>query len=137
MPSIVSVNLRISGDLISDGDIQVEGTVEGNVKSRMLTIGESGAVKGEIDAEQVLVSGKVVGKIKATSVTLSQTADVTGDITHEALAIESGANFEGNINRISNASGVARNGGAPLGGAKPAGGSPSLPKAGEAAAAAN
>lgn len=134
MPSIVSVNLRISGDLISDGDIQVEGTVEGNVKSRMLTIGESGSVRGEVDAEQVLVSGTVVGKIKATSVTLSQTADVTGDITHEALAIESGANFEGNINRISGASGGVKS--APLGGNK-AGGAPSLPKAGEAAAAAN
>ena len=95
MPSIVSANLRINGDLISEGDIQIEGTVEGNITSRMLTVGESGTVKGEIVADQVTIAGTVVGKVKARTVTLAQTSDVTGDISHEALGIEAGARFEG------------------------------------------
>lgn len=100
MPSIVSANLRITGDLVSDGDIQVEGAVEGNIKSRMLTIGESGSVKGEVVADQITVAGVVVGKIRAGSVTLAHSADVTGDISHESLGIEAGARFEGNCKQI-------------------------------------
>ena len=95
MPSIVSANLRIVGDLVCDGDIQVEGTVEGSVKSSVLTIGESGTIQGQITADQVMVSGTVVGKIKARTVYLAQSASVTGDILHESLGIEAGAQFEG------------------------------------------
>ena len=95
MPSIVSANLRIVGDLVCDGDIQVEGTVEGSVKSSVLTIGDSGTIQGQISADQVMVSGTVVGKIKARTVYLAQSASVTGDILHESLGIEAGAQFEG------------------------------------------
>ncbi len=100
MPSIVSANLRINGDLISEGDVQIEGTVEGNITSRMLTVGESGTVKGEIVADQVTIAGAVIGKVKARTVTLAQTSDVTGDISHEALGIEAGARFEGSCKKI-------------------------------------
>ena len=100
MPSIVSANLRINGDLISEGDVQIEGTVEGNITSRMLTVGESGVVKGEIVADQVTIAGRVNGKVKARTVTLSQTSDVSGDISHEALGIEAGARFEGSCKKI-------------------------------------
>lgn len=100
MPSIVSGNLKITGDMMCDGDIQIEGTVEGNITSRLLTVGESGSVKGEIVADQVTIAGTVVGKVKARTVTLSQTSDVSGDITHEALGIEAGARFEGSCKKI-------------------------------------
>lgn len=101
MPSIVSANLQITGDLVCDGDIQVEGSVEGNIRSRMLTIGEGGTVKGEIEADQVTVSGNVLGKIKARTVSLSQSASVNGDIEHESLGIEAGARFEGSCVKMS------------------------------------
>lgn len=100
MPSIVSAGLRVTGDLVSDGDLQVEGTIEGNVKSRLLTVGEGGSVNGEITADQVTVSGSVTGKIKARNVSLTQSANVTGDIAHESLSIDAGARFEGNCTRL-------------------------------------
>lgn len=100
MPSIVSANLRITGDLVSDGDIQVEGAIKGNVKSRMLTVGESGSVNGEIVADQLVVAGTVVGKIKARTITFGPSATVTGDVAHESLGIEAGARFEGQCKRL-------------------------------------
>lgn len=99
IPSIVSANLRISGNLTSEGDVQVEGTIEGDVRSRSLNIGEGGAVNGEIRADQVTVSGSVTGKMTARTVNLTRTARVNGDIVHETLSIEAGARFEGTCKR--------------------------------------
>ena len=100
MPSIISTGLQVNGDIISDGDVQIEGVISGNVKSRTLTIGESGEVRGEVVADQLQVSGTVNGQIKARSVNLSRSARVQGDILHESLSIESGAFIEGNVKRI-------------------------------------
>ena len=100
MPSIVSAGLQVTGNMISDGDVQIEGAIEGDVKSRMLTVGEAGSVKGAIEAEQVFVSGEVIGKIKAANVILARTARVSGDIVHEVLSVEAGAHIEGNIKRL-------------------------------------
>lgn len=100
MPSIVSAGLKIAGDMVSDGDIQIEGTVEGDVKSRMLTIGESGIVSGSVIADEVSVSGTVNGHIEARTISLSRSARVSGDLIHETLSVESGAQVEGKFKRL-------------------------------------
>ncbi len=103
MPSIISTDLTVSGNLVSDGDIQVEGTIEGDVKSRTLTIGQSGAVRGTVVADTVQVSGEVTGEIRAATVTLAKSARVSGDIWHDTLAIEAGARMEGTCKRLEGA----------------------------------
>ena len=50
-PSIISSDLKILGDLISAGDLQVDGIVEGDIQSRSLTIGEGAVVNGNVVAE--------------------------------------------------------------------------------------
>lgn len=99
-PSLISADLRIAGDLNSSGDIHVEGVVEGDIRSAMLTIGEGAEVRGSIVADQVRVCGVVHGQIQAHRVELTKTAKVTGDIAHELLSIESGAFIEGHCRRI-------------------------------------
>ena len=103
MPSIVSAGLQVTGNLISDGDVQIEGTIEGDIRSRMLTVGEEGAVKGSINASEVVVSGTVEGKIRAKQVTVAHTARVIGDIIHDHLAVEAGAYVNGSLKRLSKA----------------------------------
>lgn len=100
MPSIVSVGLKVIGNMVSDGDIQIEGTVEGDVKSRMLTIGESGIVNGSVIADEVAISGTVSGHIKARSISLTRSARVTGDLIHETVSVEAGAQVEGKFKRM-------------------------------------
>ncbi|HRE60538.1 MAG TPA: polymer-forming cytoskeletal protein [Micropepsaceae bacterium] len=95
-PSIISVDLVVSGTLVSTGDMQVDGKVEGDIRSASLTIGEKAYVHGEIIAEEVVVRGKVMGGIRARKVQLASTCHVEGNILHEALSVESGAFFEGN-----------------------------------------
>jgi len=98
-PSLISSDLTIKGNLITSGDIQVEGTVEGDVRAHLLTVGESATIKGEITADDVVVNGRVVGRLKGLKVRLTATAKVEGDIVHKTIAIESGAHFEGSVQR--------------------------------------
>lgn len=100
MPSIISPGLQVTGNLVCDGDIHVEGSIEGDVRARTVTIGQAGTIVGHTTAEQVLVSGKVDGKISAATVILHKSAKVFGDIAHETLTIESGAHFEGHCTRL-------------------------------------
>ena len=101
-PSIISADMTMQGALNSAGDIQVDGRVEGDVRSAGLVIGEKAEIHGEIFAEDITVRGKVVGRITARKVLLASTSHVEGDILHEALAVETGAFFEGNCRHSAN-----------------------------------
>lgn len=99
-PSIISSDLNIVGDLHSAGEIQIDGTVNGDIRTHALVIGESATVKGEIVADAVRVLGTVNGQIKAKVVKLAASARVVGDILHEDLSIETGAFLEGHCKRM-------------------------------------
>ena len=81
------------------GDIQVEGQVEGDIGAHLLTVGESATIRGEVLGDDVIVHGRVVGKVRGLKVRLTSTAQVEGDIIHKTIAIESGAHFEGSVQR--------------------------------------
>jgi cytoskeletal protein CcmA (bactofilin family) len=95
-PSILSADATITGTLVSAGDMQIDGKVEGDVRSVNLVIGDKAEIHGEIVADDVTVRGRVIGRIRARKVLLCATSHVEGDILHEAFAVESGAFFEGN-----------------------------------------
>jgi cytoskeletal protein CcmA (bactofilin family) len=99
VPSIISADLRITGDLVCSGDVQIDGWVEGDIQSRNITIGEGATVQGALQAESVRICGLVNGEVRADSVVLEKTAKVTGDILHKSLAIEQGAYIEGMCRR--------------------------------------
>lgn len=99
-PSIISRDLKIVGDLLSEGEIQIDGRVNGDIRTKVLIVGETAHVKGEIVAETVRVLGHVDGQIKAKVVKLAVTAHVVGDILHEDLSIETGAFLEGHCKRM-------------------------------------
>lgn len=99
-PSIISRDLNIVGDLTSEGEIQVDGTINGDIRTNVLIIGESARIKGEVVADTVRIMGSVDGQIKAKAVKLAATAHVVGDILHEDLSIETGAFLEGHCKRM-------------------------------------
>jgi cytoskeletal protein CcmA (bactofilin family) len=97
--SVLSSDLTVVGNLKTTGDIQVEGTVEGDIRAHLLTVGESATIRGEIVADDIVVNGRVVGRVRGLKVRLTSTARVEGDIIHKTIAIESGAHFEGSVQR--------------------------------------
>jgi cytoskeletal protein CcmA (bactofilin family) len=98
-PSVLSSDLTIKGNIKTSGDIQVEGTIEGDIRAHLLTVGEGATVKGEVMADDVVVNGRIVGRVRGLKVRLTSTARVEGDIIHKTIAIESGAHFEGSVQR--------------------------------------
>ncbi len=105
VPSIISADLKIVGDLHSNGDLQIDGAVEGDITSRTVTVGEGAEVRGSLVAENVRVYGAVFGQIKANSVTLAKTAKIEGNVVHQTLSMEAGAALTGNLSRLDTAVG--------------------------------
>ena len=97
--SVISQDLHVIGNVKTTGDIQVEGTVEGDIRAHLLTIGESATINGEVIADDVVINGRIVGRVRGLKVRLTATARVEGDIIHKTIAIESGAHFEGSVQR--------------------------------------
>lgn len=97
--SVLSADLHVTGNMKTTGDINVEGTVEGDIRAHLLTIGETATIKGEVIADDVVVNGRIVGRVRGLKVRLTSTARVEGDIIHKTIAIESGAHFEGSVQR--------------------------------------
>ena len=93
--SFLSSGLTVTGNLESDGEIELHGAVEGEIRSRALTVAEGAQVEGAIFAEEVEIMGSVVGRIEAASVKMTKTAEVVGDIFHHHLKVEPGAFHEG------------------------------------------
>ena len=100
VPSIISGNLTITGNMKTNGDIQIDGTVDGDVHSKQITLGESGVVNGSIIADLARISGTVNGAITARVVELGRSAKITGDINHYSLAIEPGAYIQGQLTHV-------------------------------------
>ena len=101
-PSLLSTDLFIKGNLTTTGDIQIEGEVEGNIKASLLTVGQNAKIKGEINTNELIINGFVSGTIRSKKVTLTSSAKVEGDIIHNTIAIETGAHFEGSIEKTEN-----------------------------------
>ena len=98
-PSVISSDMNVLGHIISDGHIDINGRVEGNVKCHSVTLREQGRVMGDVVADIVQIYGEVEGLVKAKDVSLFETARVTGTIMHESLSIEDGAFVDGKFKR--------------------------------------
>jgi cytoskeletal protein CcmA (bactofilin family) len=97
--SVLSSDLHVEGNIRTTGDVQVEGTVDGDIRAHLLTVGETATIKGEVVADDVVVNGRIVGRVRGLKVRLTSSARVEGDIIHKTIAIESGAHFEGSVQR--------------------------------------
>ena len=102
VPSIIGEDLTIRGNVISAGEIQVDGEIEGDIRCGSLLLGDKSKVTGGVAAEDVVVRGHVVGSIRGLRITLQAQSHVEGDIFHQSLAIEQGAYFEGKSRRSDN-----------------------------------
>jgi cytoskeletal protein CcmA (bactofilin family) len=95
--NILNAGTRIQGDLASEGDLRVDGSVQGNIDVKTkLVLGQSAHVKGNIAAQNCDISGVVTGNVVVSELlTIKATAKITGDITCSKLIIEAGAEFNG------------------------------------------
>ena len=98
-PSVIGPDLTIHGNLVSKGEVQIDGEVQGDIHGTYVVIGEKARITGGIIAEEVVVRGHVMGSLRGKRVMLQSSSHVEGDVFHQALAIEQGAFFEGKSRR--------------------------------------
>ncbi len=96
-PSIISKGVRLTGELTSTGELQLDGHFEGRVRCHQLTIGESGSLAGEAQTEIAVIKGRFSGQLVARSIRITETAHVEGDIYQDNIAIEAGATIRGRL----------------------------------------
>jgi len=98
--SVIGAEMTLEGNISGGGEIQIDGVVKGDVRVEHVTVGDGGEVDGGIYAEAVEIRGKVSGSITAKQVRLYGACHVDGDVTHEQLAMETGAYFQGRSLRL-------------------------------------
>lgn len=98
-PSVIGAELQITGNLVSRGEIQIEGEVNGDIHAYHVIVGEKATVTGGVIADEVVVRGHVMGSVRGKRVLLQSSSHVEGDVYHLTLAIEQGAYFEGKSRR--------------------------------------
>ncbi len=103
--SVISQDMHILGTLVSDGSIDFDGTVDGNIRCHTLTVRKNATIKGDVTAEILNVYGKIDGLVRAKHVHLYKDCSVEGIIMHEGLIIEDGAFMDGKCKRMDKPSG--------------------------------
>ena len=96
--NLISIGTDITGDVKSNGDIRIDGSLSGNLNTKgKVVIGATGKVKGEIICKNSEVAGFIEGKITVTQLlNLKVSSKINGDIITSKLSIEPGAVFSGN-----------------------------------------
>lgn len=97
--STIGSDLIITGNLVSTGELHIEGVVKGDIKGVNILVQETASIEGTLTGKDVIVRGSLVGSIKAEGVVLASTCRLEGDIFHQSLSIEEGAYFEGKSRR--------------------------------------
>ena len=97
MASVISKALKITGQLESTEDIQIDGEIDGDVRGVGVKIGNNAKVKGTVYGDEVELAGTIEGKIEAKKVILNGTARMQGDVVHQDIKIESGAFIDGHL----------------------------------------
>ena len=88
---------RLIGDIYSDEDFRIDGTIEGNIVCKgKFIIGRNSSITGNIECTNIEVLGKITGNILCTeNIILRASAIMTGDIATSSIEIEPGVKFEG------------------------------------------
>lgn len=95
--TLISAGTVLQGDLVSEADLRIDGTIQGNVTSKAkIIVGPEGCVEGTVQGAQADVAGKVIGNINVKDLAaLRARSNVQGNISALSLQIETGAVFNG------------------------------------------
>lgn len=95
--TLISAGTTLKGDISSNGDLRIDGTIIGNIQSAAkIVVGSNGVVEGDISGNQADIVGKVSGNIRAKELLqLRGESVVTGNLYAGKLQVEPSATFNG------------------------------------------
>jgi cytoskeletal protein CcmA (bactofilin family) len=101
--SVIGAEVTVTGTLICTGDVSVDGTVRGDIRSMgTVLVSEGGKIFGNLYAARATIRGSVEGGVHATNVQLGSSSRVKGDVVQARIAVEDGAFFDGTCRHAEN-----------------------------------
>ncbi len=98
--SFLGAEVTITGNIGGQGNLHIDGRVDGDVNCASLIIGNAGQVNGNITADDAKIAGSVTGTISAKVLTIEASARITGDLSYDSVSVETGAQVEGRVKRL-------------------------------------
>ena len=95
--SFIGSEVTISGNISGNGDLHLDGAVEGDIHCASLILGAGGRIKGNISAEKATLAGTVGGTVSARMLVVEKSARISGDLSYESVSIETGAHVDGRL----------------------------------------
>lgn len=99
--TIISKDMRITGEMSFKGKTRIDGLIEGNIKGDHLVLSESGKVHGDLELVTLICHGSIEGNVKAQQVTAHSSASLKGNLIATSLTVESGAKLNGEVSSSS------------------------------------
>lgn len=99
MSTVIAKGVKVQGEFVGEGDIQIEGEVKGSLTTKgRLVIGPEAIIVADIKAGDAVIAGRVEGNVTVErKVELKGTANIKGDVVGDLFAAESGAKIVGKI----------------------------------------
>ena len=98
--SFLGAEVTITGNIGGQGNLHIDGRVDGDVSCASLIIGNSGQVNGNITADDAKIAGTVTGTVAAKVLTIEASARITGDLSYDSVSVETGAQVDGRVKRL-------------------------------------
>ena len=98
--SFLGAEVTVTGNIGGLGNLHIDGRVDGDVTCASLIVGNSGQVNGNITADDTKIAGSVNGTVAAKVMTIEASARITGDLSYDSVSVETGAQVEGRVKRL-------------------------------------
>ncbi len=96
-PSVISEGFSLTGDIVSNGILHIEGKINGKIKADSINIGPSGQVDGDLDCETLHIKGVFSGSAVCGELVVADKASVRGSVTYRSVTISRGAVIQGEL----------------------------------------
>ena len=102
--TIIGASIKVKGNFNGQGNIVVEGQLEGSLKTEAsLFIGDKAKIVANIEADDAIINGEIRGSLKIHQyLALGPNAKIIGDISYSEISIEKGAIINGQVIYVSN-----------------------------------
>lgn len=95
----VNEGTTVTGDLVADSDIRIDGTINGDLKCKAkVIIGPKGKINGTVSCDSAVIEGGFDGKLEVReSLVIKETANIVGEIITKNIAMSAGCAFDGTL----------------------------------------
>ena len=98
--SFLGAEVTVTGNIEGQGNLHIDGRVDGDVTCATLIVGNNGQVNGNIMADDAKIAGTINGTVAAKVLTIEASARITGDLSYDSVSVETGAQVDGRVKRL-------------------------------------